>query len=103
MAANRQMKRMMQRQGQVDAEGAPVARKESQRTQNRPAPRPTKERVGPAEFTRQVRAELRKVAWPTRAEVINYSIVVFMALVLLTGLIFGLDYLFGKLVIVLFK
>jgi preprotein translocase subunit SecE len=94
------MKRMMQRQGQVDADGAPVARKE---TQTRPAPRPAKERVGAAEFTRQVRSELRKVAWPTRAEVVNYSVVVFVALVLLTGLIFGLDYVFGKFVIVLFK
>ena len=94
------MKRMMQRQGQIDAEGTPVLRKE---TQTRPAPRPAKERVGAAEFTRQVRAELRKVAWPTRGEVVNYSIVVFVALILLTGLIFGLDYLFGKAVIFLFK
>ena len=93
------MKRMMQRQGQVDADGSPM-RKE---TQSRPAPRPAKERVGAVEFTRQVRAELRKVAWPTRAEVVNYSIVVFVALVFLTGIIFGLDYLFGKAVIYLFK
>ena len=100
MAVNRQMKRMMQRQGQVDADGAPVARKDAP---TRPAPRPTKERVGAAEFGRQVRAELRKVAWPTRAEVVNYSIVVFVALLLLTGLIFGLDYVFGKAVIYLFK
>ncbi len=96
------MKRMMQRQGQVDADGSPAARKETQ-TRARPAPRPKKERLGAAEFTRQVRAELRKVAWPTRAEVVNYSIVVFVALILLTGLIFGLDYVFGKFVILLFK
>jgi preprotein translocase subunit SecE len=100
MAANRQMKRLMQRQGQVGADGAPVARRD---TQTRPASRPQKERVGAAEFTRQVRAELRKVAWPTRAEVINFSTVVFVALVLLTGLIFGLDYAFGKAVIYLFE
>jgi preprotein translocase subunit SecE len=43
------------------------------------------------------------VAWPSRAEVINYSIVVLLALVLLTGLIFGLDWTFGKAVIFLFK
>ena len=97
---NREMKRMMQRQGQVDAEGTPTRRE---------APRPpaarvaTKERIGPAEYARQVRAELRKVAWPTRAEVINYSIVVLMALILLTGIIFVLDYGFGKAVIFLFK
>ena len=97
---NREMKRLMQRQGQVDADGAP-ARREAPRP---PAARPaTKERVGLAEYSRQVRAELRKVAWPTRAEVVNYSIVVLVALLLLTALIFGLDYVFGKAVIFLFK
>ncbi len=99
MAANRQMKRMMQRQGHVGADGAPVAREAKQR----PAARAPKERVGFAEYVRQVRAELRKVAWPTRAEVINYSILVFIALLILTGLIFGLDYAFGKGVIWLFE
>ena len=97
---NREMKRLMQRQGQVDADGSP-ARKEAPRP---PATRvATKERVGPAEFARQVRGELRKVAWPTRGEVINYSIVVLMALLVLTAIIFGLDYVFAKGVIFLFK
>jgi len=36
-------------------------------------------------------------------QVTNYSIVVFMALILLTAIIFGLDYVFGKAVIFLFK
>ena len=97
---NREMKRMMQRQGQVDADGSPT-RKEAPRP---PAARvATKERIGPSEYARQVRAELRKVAWPTRAEVVNYSIVVLLALLLLTGLIFALDYVFAKGVIFLFK
>ncbi len=97
---NREMKRLMQRQGQVDADGSP-ARKEAPRP---PAARvATKERVGPSEYARQVRGELRKVAWPTRGEVINYSIVVLMALLLLTAIIFGLDYVFAKGVIFLFK
>ena len=97
---NREMKRMMQRQGQVDSEGSPTRRE---------APRPpaarvaTKERIGPSEYARQVRGELRKVAWPTRPEVINYTIVVLIALVLLTSIIFGLDYVFAKAVIFLFK
>lgn len=95
---NRQMKRMMQKQGQLAPDGTP-ARKEAPRPAQRP---PTKERVGAAEYFRQIRAELRKVAWPTRPEVVRYSIVVLVALVLLTGLIFGLDYVFGKGVIFLF-
>ncbi|MGH9190300.1 MAG: preprotein translocase subunit SecE [Acidimicrobiales bacterium] len=94
---NRQMKRMLQKQGQVGPDGTPTRPEPT-----KPAPRPAKERVGPAEYARQVRAELRKVAWPTRAEVINYSMVVLVALVILTALIFGLDYVFGKGVIFLF-
>ena len=95
---NRQMKRMMQKQGQLAPDGSPARREPT-----KPAPRPPKERVGAAEYLRQVRAELRKVAWPTRAEVINYSIIVLIALLLLTSLIFVLDYAFGKFVIFLFE
>ena len=96
---NRQTKRLMQRQGQLAPDGTPARRA----AQPRPAPRPVKERTGPGEYARQVRAELRKVAWPTRAEVINYSIIVLVALLVLMALIFGLDYLFGKAVFFLFK
>jgi len=92
------MKRMLQRQGQVGPDGNPTRTE----TQTRPSPRPPKERINAAEYGRQVRAELRKVAWPTRAEVINYSVIVLVALVALMALIFGLDYVFGKAVIVLF-
>jgi preprotein translocase subunit SecE len=92
------MKRMMQRQGQMAPDGTP-ARREPQR----PAARPPKDRIGPAEYVRQVRAELRKVAWPTRAEVISYSVVVLVALLVLTAIIFALDLVFGKVVIFLFE
>jgi preprotein translocase subunit SecE len=93
------MKRLMQRQGQVGRDGAPVRREPPTRT----APRPGKERVGVAEYLRQVRAELRKVAWPTRKEVLRYATIVLIALLLLTGLIFLLDLAFGKGVIWLFE
>ncbi len=93
------MKRMMQRQGQLAPDGSPAPR-EAPRP---PAARAKRERVGPAEYVRQVRAELRKVAWPTRAEVINYSVIVFVALTILTALIFGLDYVFAEGVLFLFE
>ena len=93
------MKRMMQRQGQVDREGSPVRREPPTRT----APKPPEKRVKAAEYLRQVRAELRKVAWPTRKEVIHYSAIVLIALLILTALIFFLDLAFGKFVIWLFK
>ena len=92
MAMNREQKRAMQRQGQLDAEGNPARAKAAPR----PAPRPSEQRTRPAQFLREVRGELRKVAWPTRDEVVKYSLVVLVTLVVLTAIIFGLDYLFAE-------
>ena len=99
MAMNRQQKRMLQRQGQLGADGEPTARK-----RQAPAPpRPTKDaRTGPTQFLREVRGELRKVAWPTRPEVINYSIIVLVAVVLLTAYVALLDYGFAEILLRLF-
>jgi preprotein translocase subunit SecE len=94
---NRQTKRMLQRQGQVGADGTPAPR-----TAPRPAPKPPSQRTTPAQFVGEVRAELRKVAWPTREEVIRYTIVVLITVVIVTALIFGLDYLFAKGVLFLY-
>ena len=98
MAMNRQTKRMMQRQGQLGADGNPQARK-------RPAPSaPSREpRTSPAQFVREVRAELRKVAWPSRAEVINYSIIVFITLIIMTAAIAALDYGMSKLILWMYE
>jgi len=99
MAMNRQTKRQLQRQGQLGADGAPAARK-------RPAPqapRPAEERTSPAQFLREVRGELRKVAWPSRPEVINYSIIVLITVVVLTTYIALLDLAFGEAVFKLFE
>ena len=51
----------------------------------------------------KVRGELRKVAWPTRPEVVNYSTVVLVTLILLILLILALDYAFAESVLFLFK
>jgi preprotein translocase subunit SecE len=98
MAMNRETKRMLQRQGQLGPDG------ELARTPRSapPARAPQKERTGPAQYLREVRAELRKVAWPTRDEVIRYSLIVLVTLIVLTTLIFGLDFVFAKFIILLF-
>jgi preprotein translocase subunit SecE len=99
MAMNRQTKRQLQRQGQLGTDGAPATRK-------RPAPqapRPTEERTSPVQFLREVRGELRKVAWPTRSEVINYSIIVLFTVVILTTYIALLDLAFGDVIFRLFQ
>ncbi len=100
MAMNRQTKRMLQRQGQLGPDGAPQARKRAPQVAT---PRPKDERTSPAQFLREVRGELRKVAWPTRSEVINYSIIVLVAVVILTAYIAGVDYAFGEVVLKLFE
>ena len=102
---NRQTKRLLQRQGQIDEEGAPAAggRRPPPSAQRRP---PTPDRPGlperVVEFAREVRNELAKVAWPNRKEVVKYTIVVFVTLVFMTSLVFGLDSGFAKGVLFLF-
>jgi preprotein translocase subunit SecE len=89
---NRQTKRMMQRQG-GDKPRAPERRQPQQQT---------KEKVGPKQYLSEVRGELRKVAWPTRREVINSTIIVLIAVTVMTTLIFGFDYASAKFVLFLF-
>ena len=93
MAMNREQKRAMQRAGQVNADGSQV----TTRDRRAPAQRVKAERTRPAEFVREVRAELKKVSWPTRPEVIRYSMIVLVALVVFTAFVFAIDYAFGEL------
>ncbi len=50
-----------------------------------------------------MRSEMRQVAWPKSPEVVNYASVVLVALVLLTALIFVLNYAFSKAMLFMFK
>jgi preprotein translocase subunit SecE len=95
---NREQKRMMQRQGQVGADGAASSR----RTSTQDVQRRRNDRATPREFFRQIREEMRQVSWPTRPEVINYTSIVFFVLVFMTSLIFGLGLGFSKFVTFLF-
>ena len=95
MAMNRETKRLLQKQGQLADDGSPKATR-------RQAPSPTaprEPRTKPRQFFREVNAELRKVAWPTRSETLNLSLVVLVFLVVLTAMIAGFDYAFSKAVL----
>ena len=102
---NRETKRMMQRQGQMEADGSPSTRhapagtKTAPRTQKGPSGR---KRTTPVQFVREVRDEMRQVAWPSRAELINYTSVVLTTLIIMISLIFVLNLAFGKLITLLF-
>jgi len=57
---------------------------------------------GMGSFGSEVTAELRKVNWPDRRTVFSYTVVVLVAVSAITALIFGMDTLFGKLVLAIF-
>lgn len=93
MALNRETKRALQKSGQLAEDGTP----KPAANRRAPAARPREERTSLPQWGREVRSELRKVAWPTREEIIRYSIIVFVAIVVVTLFITGVDYVFLKL------
>lgn len=111
---NRQTKRILQRQGQVD--GAPdrtadatadalaaASPAPSTSTSHRSESQRASLLARLAQYFREVRAELAKVLWPKRSEIVNYSTVVLTTLVFIALLIFGLNFLFARGVLFLFK
>ena len=100
---NREQKRLLQRQGQLGADGTPATRRREAPTRPPSTPTPTRSRAKPREFLHEVTVEMRKVAWPSRTETANYSIVVLITLAIVIALIFLLDYIFAKGAIFLFK
>ena len=53
-------------------------------------------------FVRQVVAELRKVIWPTRKELIAYTTVVIVFVLIMAGIVALLDYVFTQGVLFVF-
>jgi preprotein translocase subunit SecE len=66
------------------------------------SPRRRRQRTSIAQFLREVRLELRRVNWPSRREVASYSLVVLVAVTLLTLYVALLDQAFGQLVLWIF-
>jgi preprotein translocase subunit SecE len=85
-----------------------MKRQEARRKQPRPVPSKApgapqrRERTRPRQFVKEVVAELQKVNWPTRQEVVQYSTVVLVAVIVIAVVISGLDYVFTKAVLALF-
>jgi len=85
---NREQKRQLRKMGALDEQGKPTR---AQRQQ----PKKKSDRVGPRQYLREVRDEMRKVAWPKRPEVKRYSIIVIITVVVYTALVGWFDYIFG--------
>jgi preprotein translocase subunit SecE len=109
---NRETKRAMARQQRTTADQAErlqkMRRQQATRQQTAKAGRDTmaggrRARVrGFTSFGGEVVTELRKVNWPDRRTVFGYTVVVLVSVSVITAIIFGLDTLFGKLVIAIF-
>jgi preprotein translocase subunit SecE len=61
-----------------------------------------RERTSPATFYRQVMAELRKVVWPSQQQLVTYFLVVMVFVLVMIGIVAGLDVGFGKLIFKVF-
>jgi preprotein translocase subunit SecE len=72
----------------------------AERSATSDSPKAKKRRGGPigrvGGFFREVVSELRKVIWPTRKELLTYTSVVIVFVVVVTSIVTGLDWVFGK-------
>lgn len=83
---NREVKRMMKRRERA-----------ADRLVRPPAAK--RKRTKPMEFVKEVRGELGRVAWPTRNEVVTYTVVVLVSVAFFMLVIGGLDFVFTKAVV----
>jgi len=95
---NRQMKRAQKRQEAQKRD----PRQQAVSTARRARESEKQKRTPPRKFLKQVRKELQNVDWPNRHELVSYTIVVLVTVVVMTSLVAGLDYVFGKLILKLF-
>ena len=65
-------------------------------SRRRAAQQERRQRTSARQFLRDVRAELRKVDWPTRRELVTYTVVVLVTVTVMTTLVFGLDFVIQR-------
>jgi preprotein translocase subunit SecE len=69
---------------------------------SRPTPQQVaakRRRTKPGQFVKEVRGELARVAWPSRSEVMTYTVVVLVSVTFFMVVIGSMDYAFTKLVV----
>ncbi len=88
---NRELRRLQEREEK---------RQQKQRARGVQPRRPQRERTNLRQFLREVRQELRRVAWPSRQELLTFTAVTIITTAALTGITFGMDFLFKKGVLI---
>ncbi|MFF5212918.1 preprotein translocase subunit SecE [Streptosporangium sp. NPDC000396] len=71
-------------------------------TAGKPSGEKKAKRTSPALFYRQVVAELRKVIWPTRKELISYTVIVLVFVLIMVAIVSGFDALLTEGVLRIF-
>lgn len=104
------MRRLAQKQGQGTANPQEAAKSTAELRQARvqrraaqPVSAPRRQKTSVGKFVRESIAELKKVEWPSRAEVSTYGVVVLITLVLLGLYVFAADVLLARAVFTFFK
>ena len=80
---NREFRRLSKKAGQPDR---PLVRPPAQK----------KQRTKPLVFFKEVRAELGKVAWPSRKEVATYTVVVLVTVAFFMSVIAAMDFVAAR-------
>ncbi len=78
---------------------APVKKDAPTRSRKEATTLVTEQRTGPVTFVRQSISELRKVVWPTGAQLSQYFVVVLIFVVFMIALVSALDFVFGWLLL----
>jgi preprotein translocase subunit SecE len=96
---NRQMKRMQekaerrQKRSASERPTAPAAAARRAQMQEK------RKRTSTRQFLKEVRLELKKVDWPSRQELVSYSVVVLVTVVVVTSIVAAFDSVFSQLML----
>ena len=94
---NRQAKRAMQRRQQAGAAaGGAGGGSRRDAAVRRQLMEQKKGRTGFRQFLKEVRGELKKVNWPSRREMLTYTFVVLVTVVIMATYVFGLDFVVSE-------
>jgi preprotein translocase SecE subunit len=104
MAKQTRGQRRARREKQAAQSGGVVQRARARQQQVRPSAQPEKRQTGRKEpvqrgrFIRESWAELKKVEWPSQAQVIQGTVVVLIACAIVGAFLFGVDQIFKPFV-----
>ena len=96
---NRQTKRLQERMERRQRSAPPERQAAADSARRAASQEKKKKRTSTKQFLKEVRQELKRVDWPARKELFAYTVVVLVSVVVLTSIVFGLDFVFSKFIL----